>query len=302
MNPITQFLDAWNEPAMRHAMVLHFPIVLSVIGPIITIIAALFWSKCKIFRWAAVALFVAMLASGYITEESGENAHDAVQGSLSEAGEELLHEHEELGEKVWIFSSITLLLVAGSFVPKAKIGRTSAWLAVAGSMALAGWVGNTADHGGRLVYQYGAGTPDKFADLFKTSNENNEIDAEEDPRLTFFRNEVKPIFVNNCWKCHNAKRAKRSGKLDQMSIANLLAGGRSGVPAVVPGNPSASEIIVRVRHDDEDERMPPEGAALTEDQIKVLERWIVQGAVWEMQKVVANTNEGDSHDSHSHDD
>lgn len=242
-----------------------------------------------------------MLASGYITEESGENAHDAVQGSLSEAGEELLLEHEELGEKVWIFSCISLVLVAGSFVPKAKIGRSSAWLAVLGSMWVAGWVANTADHGGRLVYEFGAGTPDQFADLFETVNDDN-IEPAEDPRLTFFRNEVKPIFVNSCWKCHNAKRAKRSGQLDQMSIANLLSGGRSGIPAVVPGDPAASLIIKKVRHDDEEERMPPMGAALSEEQIKVLERWIAQGAVWETPHAAASENDDASHDPHSPDD
>ncbi len=298
MSP-SQFFDAWNDPSMRHAMLLHFPIVLSAIGPIITILAAIFWSKSKVFRWAALVLFIALLGCGYITEESGENAHDAVQGSLSEAGEELLHEHEELGEKVWIFSSISLLLIAGSFVPKAKIGRSSAWLAVLGSIWVAGWVANTADHGGRLVYKFGAGTPDQLAGLFATEDD---AEPEEDPRLTFFRNEVEPIFVNHCWKCHNAKRAKRSGKLNQMSIANLLAGGRSGEPAVVPGDPSSSMIILKVRHEDEDERMPPMGEALSEEQISVLERWIAQGAVWETPQAVESTNEGDSHDSHSHGD
>ena len=299
MNLMQQFLDAWNNPPMRHAMLLHFPIVLSAIGPIVTILAALFWSKSKVFRWAALILFIALLGCGYITEESGENAHDAVEGSLSEDGEALLHEHEELGEKVWIFSGISLILVAGSFVPKARIGRSSAWLAVLGSMWVAGWVANTADHGGRLVYEFGAGTPDQLAGLFETGNDDAE--SAEDPRLTFFRNEVKPILAENCWKCHNAKRAKRSGKLDQMSITNLLAGGRSGEPAVIPGNPAASMIILKVRHDDEDERMPP-GDALTEEQIKVLERWIAQGAVWETPQLAASESEEASHDSQSHDD
>ena len=32
MVPFDQFLEAWNQPAMRHAMVGHFPIVLFVIG------------------------------------------------------------------------------------------------------------------------------------------------------------------------------------------------------------------------------------------------------------------------------
>ncbi len=296
MNPIAQFTDAWNDPSMRHAMLVHFPIVLSLVGLIFTFIAAITWSKCKMFRCAALAIFIIMLGCGYIAEESGENAHDAVEGSLSEEGEALLHEHEELGEKVWIFSGISLLLVVGSFVPKAKIGRSSAWLAVLGSMWATGWVANTADHGGRLVYEFGAGTPDQFAEIYAMGNEDAEPAG--DPRLTFFRNEVKPILAKYCWKCHNAKNAGRSGQLNQMSIANLLVGGESGEPCVVPGSPSESMLILKVLHEDKEERMPPMGKALTEDQIKALERWIAQGAVWESPLAAKSNNDEASNDSH----
>ena len=36
-----QFLDAWNDLAMRHAMVVHFPIVLSLAGVPFVLAAAI---------------------------------------------------------------------------------------------------------------------------------------------------------------------------------------------------------------------------------------------------------------------
>ncbi len=53
------------------------------------------------------------------------------------------------------------------------------------------------------------------------------------------------------------------------------------MPAVVPGRPSDSWMIHKLRHDDEEERMPPGADPLPEDLIGTLERWIADGAVWE---------------------
>jgi hypothetical protein len=56
--------------------------------------------------------------------------------------------------------------------------------------------------------------------------------------------------------------------------------GDSGAAAIVPGDLSASELVRRIRATDPDERMPPGGAALADDQIKTLESWISSGAIW----------------------
>jgi hypothetical protein len=51
-----------------------------------------------------------------------------------------------------------------------------------------------------------------------------------------------------------------------------------------PGKPEASEIMVRVQSDDEDERMPPadhgDGKPLAEKEIATLRQWIAEGAKW----------------------
>ncbi len=49
---------------------------------------------------------------------------------------------------------------------------------------------------------------------------------------------------------------------------------------IVPGDIESSEILVRVRSTDEFERMPPEGKALSSQEVESLEKWIEAGAPW----------------------
>ncbi len=92
-----------------------------------------------------------------------------------------------------------------------------------------------------------------------------------------FHKTVLPILKEQCSRCHTDK-ANGGLRLDSRDAA--LKVGDSGVAAVVPGDLTASELIRRIRATDPDERMPPGGAALADDQIKTLESWITSGAVW----------------------
>ena len=92
-----------------------------------------------------------------------------------------------------------------------------------------------------------------------------------------FHAEVWPILREECFRCHGDKQ---KGGLRLNSLEAALAGGESKSPAVVPGKASTSELIARIKHADEDERMPPAGDALKPAQIATLEKWIDAGAVW----------------------
>jgi uncharacterized membrane protein len=275
---LTQFLNAWNDPAMRHAMVVHFPVVLSLVGIPFAAAAALMADKTRALRVAALVLYLALAASGMMARASGHDAHDAVYGSLSDEGHALLEEHDELGHQVWLFGAIVAALVAVSFARKPALRLPSAWLAVAGGVFAAGWVAVTADHGGRLVYEHGAGTRGAITGILEAGDAAAE--PGEDPRVAFFRRQVRPILVEHCLRCHNPARARKAGALDQTTIAGMLTGGRSG-PAVLPGRPGESLLIQAVRGTDPDFRMPPKDEALTTAQIAALERWIAEGVAWE---------------------
>lgn len=88
---------------------------------------------------------------------------------------------------------------------------------------------------------------------------------------------VQKLLSDRCLSCHGSK-AKGGLKLDTLSSA--LEGGDSGRPALKPGRPDESLMLQLIQSGDPDERMPPKGKALSEQEIDLLEDWISQGASW----------------------
>jgi hypothetical protein len=93
----------------------------------------------------------------------------------------------------------------------------------------------------------------------------------------FFENKIRPLFVNDCYKCHSQQAPKLKGGLSLESRENILKGGDTG-PAIVPGNPDASLLIEAIRYTNEDLQMPPKGRKLSDEQIADLENWVKMGA------------------------
>jgi hypothetical protein len=222
---------------------------------------------------------------------SGESAEHAAEGTLAAAASAELEEHEELGDKAVLFPLVLTTMVLVSFLPWRWVRIVASWLAVGAGAAGAAWVANTAHHGGTLVYTYGVGTPAAGArnpggagpGVDETPGDDDSETAAAavaaDPRLVHFRRHVLPVLEERCWKCHNPIRKRRSGGLDQTTMASLLTGGKSGA-AVVPGSAAESLILARLTTEVEDDIMPPTGR-LPEATIAAFEQWIDEGAVWD---------------------
>lgn len=277
---IRSFLEAWSDPQMRHAMVVHFPVVLSLITIPPAVLAALWQGtgRGRVLQWITLTACLMLAASLFVAGEAGEDAKDAV-GPLSEAGEQELEEHEEDGENLWIWGAALCAVAGVGFVRVKPVRIGSAWLVVAGGLVMAACVAETADHGGRLVYVHGAA-----GSAAPASSGGAEIDDDDDPagdpRLAFFRSDVRPLLVENCLRCHNPARLKRAGQLNLTTIAGVLAGGESGA-VIVPGRPDESLLIAAVRWGDPDLEMPRGEDKLPDDKIAVLEKWIADGVAWE---------------------
>ena len=97
--------------------------------------------------------------------------------------------------------------------------------------------------------------------------------------LEQFERFVRPLLVEKCQGCHGPDKQWAGLRLDSRS--GLLAGGDAG-PGILPGRPDQSEILRRIRHADEEVRMPPpeSGGRLTEGEIASIEAWILAGAAW----------------------
>lgn len=89
-----------------------------------------------------------------------------------------------------------------------------------------------------------------------------------------FAHDVLPLLELRCAECHT--NGTYEGGLSLDTRAALIDSG-----AVLPGNAAKSELISRVSAADPDDRMPPEGQALSDRQIAILRAWIDQGLRWE---------------------
>ena len=92
-----------------------------------------------------------------------------------------------------------------------------------------------------------------------------------------FTQQIQPILAEHCIVCHGQDKTEAGLRLDRPeTIQNILD---SGAQAIVPGKPEKSELVRRII-DRGDERMPPEGPHLTDDEVTAIRRWIQQGANW----------------------
>ena len=60
--------------------------------------------------------------------------------------------------------------------------------------------------------------------------------TDETESVDFFETRIRPVLVENCYKCHSVESKKRKGGLWLDSRAGMLEGGDSG-PVLVPGHP-----------------------------------------------------------------
>lgn len=293
MPDINSILESFDSPPTRHAMMVHWPIVLAVVGLALTVLAAILRSN-KTCLWLAIACQAGFGAAAFATLTSGEGAGNAIKGALSTAAREVLAEHEEMADKIWFFAAGIVALLLLSAAVRGKGGTILAWTAVLASVAGVGWVSQTAHHGGELVYKYGVGVP-RMQPFHAINDKEDDVAAGKAPPLSggagavdadpekvaFFLDEAYPILSDYCFNCHNASKVARdnSGLLDQTTRETLLKGGVSG-PAIVVGKPEESLMVHRLRGEDPDlDPMPPDGP-LTAKEIAVIEKWIRDGAVW----------------------
>ncbi len=91
-----------------------------------------------------------------------------------------------------------------------------------------------------------------------------------------FINDVAPIFKENCFACHDAK--KKSGKYDMTTYEKLMEGGSNG-EQVIPGKLGESELHT-LMVTTEQRRMPPrdKGEAVPKEKAAIVAEWIKQGA------------------------
>ena len=88
--------------------------------------------------------------------------------------------------------------------------------------------------------------------------------------------DVQPIFAQYCNACHSGESARKGVRLDGYEYS--LAGGSSGGPVIIPGDPPGSELLKRITGE-VGPVMPLNGPPfLTDQEIQLITAWIAAGA------------------------
>ncbi len=103
------------------------------------------------------------------------------------------------------------------------------------------------------------------------------------PAKIDFNRDIRPILSENCFACHgpDAKQVKGGLRLDHRD--SVLTPAKSGKTAIVPKQPTKSELVHRIFATDADDLMPPpeSNKKLTAAQKDLLKRWIAAGAEYQ---------------------
>jgi len=142
-------------PTPLHPAVVHLPMALAVLVPLFAIgaLVATHRGARPMRSWSiAVAMFMALSASAWLSIETGEDQEDKVERLVPKAAFET---HEEAAD-AFLWLSVGVLGIAAAGLLNGRVGGPARILATAGSLALlvAGYrVGHS---GGALVYTHGA--------------------------------------------------------------------------------------------------------------------------------------------------
>lgn len=94
----------------------------------------------------------------------------------------------------------------------------------------------------------------------------------------FFEKQIRPLLARRCFECHGPDTDQGEGGLRLDSLAGMLLGGDSG-PAIRPGEPKASLLVLAINHDPSVTGMPPK-TRLGRQEISLLSQWVGMGAPW----------------------
>jgi len=154
--------ESLQYPQRLHAALVHLPIGASVFGLILLVALALTLGRSHGLRWAAVVVFLAGMGPAFLTDDAGTEALGVLMTSGMNRTPEataILHQHEEMGEAVWIFYLVAAGLTTATVFPWHLVRVPALVLAVTCGFAAASWVGVTGFYGGELVYVHGLGVP-----------------------------------------------------------------------------------------------------------------------------------------------
>ena len=143
-------------PDPLHPAIVHFPIVLLLLGAPLAVMAVF------VRKWhlpVLAALVLALGATGAVVATITGEQGSELAGELAGSGEKALDEHEEWGERARNSGLVAavLAILSAALVRKPAAARIAGAVAALAAIAAAFSVAQAGHHGGRVVYKHGIG-------------------------------------------------------------------------------------------------------------------------------------------------
>jgi uncharacterized membrane protein len=141
-------------PDPLHPAVVHFPLVLMFILPLVAFGA--WWAihdgaRLRTWGWAILTA-AALTGSAWVAHETGDDQAEKVEKVVAER---LVDQHDDAAHLFAIAATVVLGLALLGLAP-AMLGKTARVLTVAGAVVVAGLGVRAGKLGGELVYKHGA--------------------------------------------------------------------------------------------------------------------------------------------------
>jgi uncharacterized membrane protein len=147
-----------NQQAPLHPLFVHMPLALAMLAPVLfgVLWLAIGARWLPLRTWTlAIAAQAALVGSGWLAMESGEEDVERVERVVAEAA---IESHEQRAE--WfVGAGLVVLLLSGAPLLAGRmprVGAIAAYAVIAASVGVLGLAWAVGDSGGKLVYQHGA--------------------------------------------------------------------------------------------------------------------------------------------------
>ncbi|MCC6489980.1 MAG: hypothetical protein IT364_21000 [Candidatus Hydrogenedentes bacterium] len=286
-----------------HAASVHMPLSLGLLGLPLAIAAFLAPKRWPGVRLFGAAFFLLTCLAAGTAVYTGQRAASELVALANKDIETVVAHHRLLGWSVAVLAFVSCALLTVSHFRARSGGRASAGFATLSALALTVVLLYAGSSGGRLVYGWGIGTsvadgtsgatrivggkpadtmpviPPALASVAAPADSTYTpnvlpIDPAQAASITFTK-DIVPLLERHCLKCHGGQSPEAG--LNLSTHAGILKGGDYAGPAVVPGAPDSSPMVLHIRGVYLP-KMPKDAAELTESELHVIRVWIAAGA------------------------
>lgn len=151
--------ESFSDPQRLHAIIVHMPIGVTVIGLLLTLGVIITGSKAAGLRWTTVFVYLLGTLAALWAVQTGEEAEHALLIEPVGSAHDVLEKHESLAEYFWIGLAVTAMLIMLSGIRVGWLKTVTLLLALITAAGSTAWVGAIGHHGGEMVYRHSVGVP-----------------------------------------------------------------------------------------------------------------------------------------------